>query len=63
MERLNKRHDDTCLSLSVAFSSNQEVKEKLHQRLLDLISELQKEVGQASEEEVFQLNIDLFNWT
>lgn len=62
IEKIDKLSEDKAYSFSVAFSANEKVKNEIQRRILKLISEVEKLVASAPEEEVFQLNIDLFDW-
>lgn len=50
-------------SFSVVFSGNEDARRELVRRLLDLIRDAETLVGEAPEEEVYQLDLDVFSWT
>lgn len=50
-------------SFSVVFSGDEETRRELVRRILDLIKDAEPLVGKAPEEDVYQLDIDLFSWT
>ena len=63
MERVKRLGPDKAYSFAVTFSTSPKVREKLHLKLLNLLKDLEQEVGEAPEEEVYQLNLELFDWS
>ena len=63
IEQMNQLSNDQLYSFSVVFSSNPKVRQKIQKKVLELIAEVEKDVDQKSEEQVYQLNIDFFDWS
>ncbi len=56
---LNKNN----FNFSVSFSCSVQTKESIHQEILKTIQRIQNKVTASPQEEVYQLNLDLFSWS
>ena len=63
LEQLDKISNDKAYSFSVTFSCTDAMRQAIQRKLLGFIGETEKLVADAKEEEVYQLNIDLFDWS
>lgn len=64
MERMeNAEHPDDAFRFSVIFSASPKTRERIHASFLDWLKGIQKIVQSDREEEVYQINFDLLNWT
>lgn len=50
-------------NFSVTFTATKETRERIHRHFLKFLSEIEPWVEESPSEEVFQLNLDLFNWS
>jgi hypothetical protein len=66
MQCLHRLHSDTReddYSFSVTFSGDRATRNWLQQEFLALLSRAEAKVKKAKNEEVYQMNFDLFSWT
>ncbi|HVK61028.1 MAG TPA: TIGR02147 family protein [Bdellovibrionales bacterium] len=63
VERMETLDKSDAYRFSVVFSTDAKAKEEIHSSFLNWLKGVQKTVQKSSEEEVFQLNFDLFSWT
>jgi len=61
-QRLQSKNDERDYSFSVAFSADEDTREKIQQAFLKFISEMEPKVKNAPAKQVFQMNFDLFGW-
>lgn len=59
---LLKTTNDRRFAFSTTFSANEETKAKIHDAFLKFLREIEPMVQQASSEEAYQMNFDLFPW-
>ena len=62
-ERLQNSRTNDNYSFSVIFSSNEEVRAKIHKEFLKFLQRVEKWVKDGKAEEVYQMNFDLMNWS
>ncbi|MGE0172672.1 MAG: DUF4423 domain-containing protein [Oligoflexales bacterium] len=63
LERMNSLPDEKCFNFNVIFSADPEARAKIREKLLELVNLCQKVVEKSEKKEVYQLSIDLFDWT
>ena len=63
MEKMDQLTNDEAYRFSVIFSTNPRVRQKIHASFLEWLKSVQKSVQGSREEDVYQINFDLFNWT
>ena len=63
LSKMNTLPLEKAYSFSVTFSSNPKTRNVIRKKILELVRSLEKEVTNSHEEEVYQLNIDFFDWT
>ena len=62
-EKLQNSRSKDNYSFSVIFSSNEETRAKIHAEFLKYLQRVEKWVKDGKEEEVYQMNFDLMNWS
>lgn len=62
LELMNKE-ENPYYSFSVVFSSTARVREHIQENFMNFLKQTQKLVQNGEEEEVYQMNFDLLNWT
>lgn len=63
LELINRLPAEDAYTFTVAFSTDKETKEKIHQKFLDFLKDTQKLVGKSKEEELYQINFDFLKWS
>lgn len=64
MERMDQlENPDEAFRFSVIFSASPKTRERIHASFLEWLKSVQKWVQSDREEEVYQINFDLLNWT
>lgn len=63
LERMDQLTSDEAYRFSVIFSTNARVRQKIHSSFIEWLKSTQKAVQGSREEDVYQMNFDLFNWT
>ncbi len=63
LDRQQQLGPDDSYGFSAIFSSNEAVRNNLRKKILALINHAQTAVAKGDEEEIYQLNIDLFAWS
>jgi len=63
MSKNRTRPDPNGYFFSVTFTADEKVRLDLQRELLELLGKFETKVVSAPEEDVYQLNIDLFSWT
>jgi uncharacterized protein (TIGR02147 family) len=61
--KMENADDDEVYSFSAVFSANEETRKQIQQVLLRAIKDIQEIVGKSTDEDVYQLNFDLFPWS
>lgn len=62
LEKLQTSNQDHQYSFSVLFSADDKTRRKIQHGFLNLITEVQKDVEASSDQGVYQMNFDLFQW-
>ncbi len=63
MEQIERLNSDQSYNFSVVFSTQPEIKDRIHKEFLELLTKSQKWISAAKETEVYQMNFDLFTWS
>jgi hypothetical protein len=63
LEKMDRSPAAESYSFSVVFSSIPQVRQKIQTLILNTIKESQELVSKGKEEEIYQMNIDLLNWS
>jgi hypothetical protein len=63
IERMGQLSPDESYSFSAIFSTNPRVRQKIHASFIEWLKTVQKSVQASREEEVYQINFDLLNWS
>ncbi len=63
LERIEKLSEDDANQFSVIFSSNQKTREQIRASFMEWLKKTQATVQASRDEDVYQMNFDLFNWT
>jgi len=63
LERLNTINEQNAYNFTVVFSTDKLTKEKIHKNFLQFLKDTQTLVEKGKEEEVYQMNFDLFKWS
>ena len=63
MERIQALEGDNSYNFSVTFTSNEAARLQIKKKFLDFLKDIEELVGESSDEEVYQLNFDLFDWS
>ena len=63
IERMSALKADEGYSFSVLFSTDARVRQKIHSSFMEWLKDVQKMVQNGREEDVYQINFDLLNWT
>lgn len=63
IERCQKLGPDQAYNFSVVFSADEASRRDIQKLFFDLIKATQTRLGQAKDEDVYQMNFDLFDWS
>lgn len=63
IERMDVLDSDEAYRFSVIFSADTKTRERIHASFMEWLKGAQKQVQASREEEVYQMNFDLLNWT
>lgn len=63
LERIQKLPKERTYNFSVTFSANETVRMEIQKKFLTLLTDIEKLVTNAADEQVYQMNFDLFDWS
>jgi hypothetical protein len=63
IERTQRLPRERSYNFSVVFSATEAVRREIHARFLALLGEVEAAVTGSADEQVYQMNFDLFDWS